>query len=70
MDKLKLKNKRLTVDLPPDVHAQLKARCALDGTKMVDVIRTLVQLFLTQRSSESDKSGPAGQRHDPNRAGY
>lgn len=31
--------KRLTVDIPTRLHAKLKARCAMRGTKMVDEIR-------------------------------
>lgn len=35
--------KRLTVDLPADVHARLKAHCAMRGVKMVDEIRAFVE---------------------------
>lgn len=31
--------KRLTVDIPIRLHAKLKARCAMRGTKMADEIR-------------------------------
>jgi hypothetical protein len=38
--------KRLTIDLPADVHARLKAQCAMRGTKMVDEIRRAVEEML------------------------
>ncbi len=38
--------KRLTIDLPADVHARLKAQCAMRGTKMVDEIRQAVEEML------------------------
>ncbi|WP_159718720.1 plasmid partition protein ParG [Geminicoccus flavidas] len=38
--------KRLTIDLPADVHARLKAQCAMRGTKMVDEIRRAVEDML------------------------
>jgi len=38
--------KRLTIDLPADIHARLKAQCAMRGTKMVDEIRRAVEDML------------------------
>lgn len=38
--------KRLTIDLPADIHARLKAQCAMRGTKMVDEIRRAVEEML------------------------
>jgi plasmid stability protein len=38
--------KRLTIDLPADIHARLKAQCAMRGTKMVDEIRHAVEEML------------------------
>lgn len=35
--------KRLTIDLPADLHARVKAECALKGVKMVDEVRTLLE---------------------------
>ena len=35
--------KRLTIDLPAELHAKLKAQCAMRGVKMVDEIRTILQ---------------------------
>ena len=35
--------KRLTIDLPADLHARVKAECALKGVKMVDEVRALLE---------------------------
>lgn len=41
--------KRLTIDVPETLHAQIKSRCALKGVKMADEIRALLERhFLTQ----------------------
>ena len=38
--------KRLTIDVPVDLHGRIKAACALKGVKMVDDInRLLVQEY-------------------------
>lgn len=34
--------KRLTIDIPAELHAQLKADCAMRGRKMADEIRDLL----------------------------
>lgn len=34
---------RLTIDLPPELHARFKAACALNGTRMVDQVRTFIE---------------------------
>lgn len=34
--------KRLTIDIPAELHSQLKADCALRGSKMTDEIRKLL----------------------------
>lgn len=34
--------KRLTIDIPAELHAQLKADCAIRGRKMADEIRELL----------------------------
>lgn len=39
----KVPTKRLTIDIPADLHARLKAECAMNGRKMVDEIRELLQ---------------------------
>ena len=35
--------KRLTIDVPVDLHAKIKSSCALKGVKMVDEINRLLQ---------------------------
>ena len=35
--------KRLTIELPAQLHAQVKAECALRGVKMKDLVRTLLE---------------------------
>lgn len=38
----KAPTKRLTIDIPAELHARLKAECAMNGRKMVDEIRELL----------------------------
>ena len=41
-----VETKRLTIDVPVDLHGRIKAACALKGVKMVDDInRLLVQEY-------------------------
>lgn len=42
--------KRLTIELPAQLHAQVKAKCALDGVKMKDLVRTLLERECAQSS--------------------
>jgi len=35
--------KRLTLDLPANLHRRIKATCAMRGTKMADEIRQLLE---------------------------
>lgn len=35
--------KRLTLDIPAELHARIKAACAMRGAKMVDEITTLLE---------------------------
>lgn len=35
--------KRLTIDIPATLHAQIKSQCALRSTKMADEIRVLLE---------------------------
>lgn len=35
--------KRLTIEIPAQLHAQVKAACALRGVKMKDLVRTLLE---------------------------
>lgn len=37
------KSKRLTIDVPAELHSRLKAACALRGAKMADEIRALLE---------------------------
>ena len=39
-------NKRLNVDIPEDVHFRLKAKCALEGVSVSDLIREIIGLHL------------------------
>ena len=36
------KMKRLTIDVPADLHTRIKIRCVRDGTNMSDAIRELL----------------------------
>jgi len=35
-------NKRLTIDIPADLHRRIKSQCALRGTKIADEVRELL----------------------------
>lgn len=35
--------KRLTIDVPRSLHARIKSQCALQGTKMADELRGLLE---------------------------
>ena len=35
--------KRLTIEIPAQLHARVKSKCALDGVKMKDLVRTLLE---------------------------
>lgn len=37
---------RLVVELPPDLHRQLKGKCGMEGRKIKDVIQDLLQQYL------------------------
>jgi hypothetical protein len=34
---------RLTIDLPAELHAKFKARCALKRTRMIDEVRRFIE---------------------------
>ena len=36
---------RLTIDLPPELHARFKATCALKGTRMIDEVRGFIETW-------------------------
>ncbi len=37
---------RLVVEIPPDLHRQLKGKCGMEGRKIKDVIENLLQQYL------------------------
>lgn len=37
-------SKRLTIDIPADLHRRIKSQCALRGTKIADEVRELLLL--------------------------
>lgn len=37
---------RLVVELPPDLHRQLKGKCGIEGRKIKDVIQDLLRQYL------------------------
>jgi hypothetical protein len=37
---------RLVVDLPADLHRQLKGKCGIEGLKIKDVIHNLLEQYL------------------------
>jgi hypothetical protein len=54
-DKVK-DSKRLTVDVPPDVHRALKVKTAERGTSIAEVVRTLVTEWIEQDQDEKKDS--------------
>ena len=44
------KQARLTIDLPPQLHAQFKAACAINRTRMVEEVTRLIEDW-TQKHS-------------------
>ncbi len=36
---------RLTIDLPPELHAKFKSACALRGTRMIDEVRKFIETW-------------------------
>ena len=41
--------KRLTIELPADLHTAFKANCVLRGVKMVDEIRRMIEARIAER---------------------
>lgn len=41
------KPSRLVVEIPPDLHRQLKGKCGSEGLKIKDVIQKLLERYLT-----------------------
>jgi hypothetical protein len=48
--------KRLTIDIPLSLHQRVKSRCALQGEKMADVLRGLLE----QRFPPEEQGGASG----------
>lgn len=46
---LEQKMKRLTIDIPEDLHREIKSQCAMRGTKIADEVRII--LFEKYRKS-------------------
>lgn len=38
---------RLVVEIPADLHRQLKGRCGMEGIKIKDVIQSLLEQYLS-----------------------
>ncbi len=38
-----VQTKRLTIDVPAELHSQIKMQCAKEGVKMADAIREMLQ---------------------------
>jgi hypothetical protein len=45
---VEVKMKRLTLDVPEELHRKIKAACANRGVKMVDEIRVLLEAHFNQ----------------------
>lgn len=45
---VEVKMKRLTLDVPEELHRTIKAACANRGVKMVDEIRALLEAHFSQ----------------------
>lgn len=54
---------RTTIDLPDDLYRSLKARAALTGTTLRELIRGLIEQGLSQ--PRGDRPMPSGQRQPP-----
>lgn len=48
-----VKPKRLTIDIDPDLHTELKISCAKRGIQIADLLRTLIEGNV--RSHEADE---------------
>jgi hypothetical protein len=47
---------RLAVDLSDEVHRRLKAHCAIQGLKVADVIRKMVEDYLAKAEKKKPRS--------------
>lgn len=41
---------RLVVDLPAELHRQLKGKCGMEGLKIKDVIQSLLEQYLKENT--------------------
>lgn len=46
----KIKMKRLTFDIPEDMHRQLKMYCVQNGVQMADELRKLISLHIASKT--------------------
>lgn len=46
----RVKPKRLTIDIDPKLHTQLKVHCAKNGTQIADLLRNLINREIGQIS--------------------
>ena len=44
---------RLVVELPHDLHRQLKGKCGMEGRKIKDVIQDLLEQYLAENNKTS-----------------
>lgn len=42
---------RLTIDLPPELHAKFKAGCAMRGTRMIDEVRGFIEQWIQKHGN-------------------
>lgn len=55
-DKPTAKPKRLTIDIDPSLHTELKVSCAKRGIQIADLLRTLIKLDLRNEEASDLKS--------------
>jgi hypothetical protein len=47
---VKVPEKRLTIDIPEDLHRRLKTQCASEGLRMADVLREMLEARFPAKS--------------------
>lgn len=50
-------SKRLTIDIPSDLHRTMKVQCAVRGERMADVVRELLEKHFAPGYEESGGAG-------------
>lgn len=48
------RTKRLTIDVPFELHRRMKVQCAVRGEQMADVVRKLLEEYFPKEYQESD----------------